>query len=234
MKAPAAIDAEFRLEVSDGAASSFRLEASFKLESGVLVFFGPSGAGKTLAVQALGGLIRPLDGRIEVRGRRLYSSADGLFVRSHRRRIGYVPQHDALFPFCKVFDNVAFGLPRAERRRDNPRLGDLLEELGIEHLSESTPSSLSGGERQRVALARALAVGPDLLLLDEPFASIDHRARKKLLDLLRRTLEHHQMPAVLVTHDIGEAEAIGDSVVRFQRGRTLGQVTAEGLELSQS
>jgi molybdate transport system ATP-binding protein len=165
--------------------------------------------------------VRPTAGSIRVGGEVLYDGAGGVEVPAHRRRIGYVPQHHSLFPFRDVAANVAFGLPRRERTRDNPRVEELLQELGIHQLAAAHPGSLSGGERQRVALARALAVRPRLLLLDEPFAAIDQQGRIELRRILRQTLENHDMPAVVVTHDPEEALTLGDHLVLFDRGRTV-------------
>ena len=116
-------------------------------------------------------------------------------------------------------ENVAFGLPR-ERRRDDPTVAALMEELELTHLAQARPASLSGGERQRVAVARALAVEPDLLLLDEPFASIDRAGRRRARAVVARVLEAHGTPAVLVTHDAAEALELGTRVVLYERGRT--------------
>ena len=201
-------------------AGSFRTEAELALDEGVLVLFGPSGSGKSTTLKALAGLLRPEQGSITVRGETYFDGARGIDVPAHRRRIGYVPQHHALFPFLDVAHNVAFGLPRAERTATNPRVLALLEELGIAHLAASRPAQLSGGERQRVSLARALAVNPALLVLDEPFSSIDQEGREALWRVVRETLERHRTPAVFVTHDPDEALALGDHLVRFERGRT--------------
>jgi ABC-type sulfate/molybdate transport systems ATPase subunit len=129
-----------------------------------------------------------------------------------------VPQQHALFPFLDVAGNVAFGLPRAERK--GTRVAALLAELGLADLAGAHPEELSGGERQRVALARALAVEPRLLLLDEPFASIDQEGRAALRRVVREVIDRRRIPAVLVTHDPGEAIALGDRMVRFERGKT--------------
>lgn len=215
-----ALHANFGLEVGRGD-GAFRLQAELRLERGVLVLFGPSGSGKSLSIQALAGLVKPSMGVVRVRGRTLQDTAAGTFVPAHRRRIGYVPQMHALFPFRDVVGNVMFGLPRRERRRDHPRVRELLAELKLEHLATARPADLSGGERQRVALARALAVEPALLLLDEPFASIDADGRTEVREVLRQTLARHDTPAVFVTHDREEARALADVVVPFERGRTL-------------
>ena len=197
----------------------FELHAKLSLDDGVLVLFGPSGSGKSLTLQCIVGVVRPKGGRIIVRDRVLFDADDGTWVPPHQRNIGYVPQHHSLFPFCNVRDNVAFGLPRAERARSTI-VEQLIEELGIAHLRKAMPASLSGGERQRVALARALAVRPKLLVLDEPFASIDVTGRGDLRTIVRETLQRHGMPALFVTHDPTEAREMGDWTVLFERGRT--------------
>jgi molybdate transport system ATP-binding protein len=221
VSAPApALEARIETEVGSGA-STFRLAVELRLERGVLVLFGPSAAGKTLTLHALAGLVPVHDGLVRVGGEALFDRARSVDVPAHRRRIGWVPQHHALFPFCDVEANVAFGLRRGARRRGSAAVRALLEELGIAHLARARPDSLSGGERQRVALARALAVGPRLLLLDEPFASIDRAGRAALWRSLGEVLARRATPAVLVTHDPEEALRVGDEVVRIAQGRSV-------------
>jgi molybdate transport system ATP-binding protein len=213
-----ALDARLSVVVG-GDDRAFALDVELALEAGVLVLFGPSGVGKTLTLQALAGLLPRVTGHLRVAGEVLLDSARRVAVPAEARRIGYVPQQQALFPFLDVAGNVAFGLPRAERR--GPRVGALLEELGLGKLGSARPGSLSGGERQRVALGRALAVEPRLLLLDEPFASIDEEGRATLQKLLRAVIDRRRMPAVLVTHDAREAALLGDRLARFERGKTV-------------
>jgi molybdate transport system ATP-binding protein len=210
-----ALEARFTLEVGGGA---FTLEVDVEHEEGTLVLYGPSGSGKTLTLRALAGLEKHVEGRIAIGGEVLLDGRAA--TPAHRRGIGYVPQHHAVFPFRDVAENVAFGLPRRERRRDHPRVTALLDELGIAHLAGARPDALSGGERQRVALARALAVQPRLLLLDEPFASIDRDGRRELRRLLRDLLAAHGTPAVFVTHHPGEATFLAHRVALYERGRT--------------
>ncbi len=221
MSAPAPAPAlEARLAIRVGGANGFHVETDLALERGVLVLFGPSGAGKSLTLQALAGLVQPQRGRVVVGGETLYDSERRIDVPTHRRRISYVPQHNSLFPFCSVARNVSFGLPRSERRDDDPRVRELLDELGIADLAHARPPSLSGGERQRVALARALAVRPRLILLDEPFSALDHQGRGALRSAVRATLDRHGIPAVFVTHDPEEAIALGDRLIRYDRGQS--------------
>ncbi len=216
---PPALSAQLTVIAGKGS-EAFTVTSELTLDRGLLVLFGPSGAGKSLTLQALAGLIPPARGRILVQGEVLYDAERRISVPAQHRRIGYVPQLHSLFPFLDVTENVAFGLPRRERRRDNPRVLSMLEELGLARLARARPTSLSGGERQRVALARALIVEPRLLLLDEPFASIDQEGRAALRAALRAAIDRRGMPAVLVTHDADEALSLGDRLVRFERGRS--------------
>ncbi len=221
MTGPRSPALEARLAVTvGGGGRAFSLDVELGLEAGVLVIFGPSGAGKTLTLQALAGLLPGVRGQVRVGGEVLLDSARGVAVPAHARRIGYVPQQQALFPFLDVAGNVAFGLPRSVRRSPGAGVGALLDELGLAGLAGARPGLLSGGERQRVALGRALAVEPRLLLLDEPFASIDDEGRAGLQMLLRAVIDRRGVPAVLVTHDPGEAVALGDWLVRVARGKT--------------
>jgi len=216
---PAGLTARFDARVTSGAAA-FSLSVELEHERGVLVLFGRSGTGKSLTLRALAGLITPTRGVITVGGRTLYDAEADIDVPPHTRKIGYVPQHQTLFPFLDVEENVAFGLPRAERHRGNSRVAGLLASLGLEKLARARPESLSGGERQRVAVARALAVEPSLLLLDEPLSAIDVEGKRELRATLRETIARVEIPTVLVTHDPADAVSLGDTLVRFERGRT--------------
>ena len=199
----------------------FTLDVAWTAQEGVVVLFGPSGAGKTLTLQCLAGLVTPDDGHVTVGGNVLFDAAGGVDVPPQRRRVGYVFQGYALFPHLSVEENVGFGLrdrPRAERTR---RARDVIERLGLGGLEGRTPSELSGGQRQRVALGRALAIDPALLLLDEPLSALDAPRRRALRDELRATLEDWGTAAVLVTHDITEAYRLGDRVVVYQAGQVI-------------
>ncbi len=220
MGEPLAIDARFEVSVGSGP-QRFTLRASMTLRGGVMVLFGRSGCGKSLTLQAVVGTVRPHNGFIRVCGQTMFD--EGTWLPPHRRNIGYVPQHHALFPFCSVRDNVTFGLPRARRRRSDAEVDTLLKQLSLYGIQHAMPSRLSGGERQRVALARALVVKPQLLVLDEPFASLDLPSRRRLQHVLRDTLKRYGTPALFVTHDPREAASLADVVLPFERGRSLPQ-----------
>jgi molybdate transport system ATP-binding protein len=199
----------------------FTLEVAWSAGDGVAVLFGPSGAGKTLTLQCLAGLIRPDAGRIVVDDRVLFDSAAGVDLPPQHRRVGYVFQGYALFPHLTVGQNVAFGLrdrPRAERQR---RAAEVMERLGLGGLEHRRPGELSGGQRQRVALGRALAIDPALLLLDEPLSALDAPLRRSLRDELRTILSGWGTAAVLVTHDFTEAYQLADRIVIYEGGRVI-------------
>jgi len=200
---------------------NFTLDIGWHGDESVVGLFGPSGAGKTLTLQCLAGLVRPDAGRIVVDGRVLFDAAAGTDVPPQRRRVGYVFQGYALFPHLTVAENVAFGLrdlPRSARRR---RAGEVIARLGLGGLERSRPHELSGGQRQRVALGRALAIEPALLLLDEPLSALDAPLRLALRDELRQTLMAWGTAAVVVTHDFTEAYRLADRIVVYESGRVV-------------
>ncbi|GJG85210.1 ABC transporter ATP-binding protein [Gemmatimonadetes bacterium T265] len=197
----------------------FALDVAFAVPDGVAALVGPSGAGKTLTLRAVAGLLRPDAGRVACRGRVLYDRAVGVDVPARARRVGYVFQQYALFPHLSVGENVAYGLggrPRAER---DARAAELLALVGLPNVERRRPRELSGGQQQRVALARALAPEPDLLLLDEPLAAVDAPLRVRLGDELLALHARTAVPMLLVTHDPAEARRIADVVVRLDGGR---------------
>jgi molybdate transport system ATP-binding protein len=192
--------------------------------------FGPSGTGKTLTVRAVAGLVRPSDGRIAASGEPLFDRALGLHVPPERRRVGYVPQHVALFPHLSALDNVAFGLrARGDGRGAREEAERWLDRLGVAHLGPRRPRELSGGEAQRVALARALAPSPRLLLLDEPFSSLDMATRREMRRVVRAVQEESAVPMLFVTHSPGEAIEMGHRLVRYGESGSLEEGPPEQL-----
>lgn len=209
------LDVRVRLD-----AGGFHLGVAFEAPAGITALFGPSGAGKTLTLRCVAGLMRPGEGRIVLGDRVLLDRASGVDLPSRRRRVGYLFQQYALFPHMDVAENVAFGVDgsREERQRAVERLLELVGLPGFEH---RRPRELSGGQQQRVALARALAPSPELLLLDEPFSALDGRTRRRLRGELLRIHEATGVPMVLVTHDLREVRELAGHVVLFDAGRVL-------------
>ncbi len=197
----------------------FKLDLSFKIGAEILVLFGASGAGKTMTLNCIAGLLAPDAGAIHFNGRALYDSAARVNLPARARRVGYVFQQYALFPHLTARENIAFGLRGAP---DAPaRVDEMLALVGLAALAARYPAQLSGGQQQRVALARALAPRPDLLLLDEPFSALDAPTREQLRRDLRALQKQFAIPTVFVTHDLGEAYFLADQLAVMERGEIL-------------
>ncbi len=205
-------------------------DVSVRVGDGELVaLLGPSGSGKTSLLRIIAGLEEPDRGTV------LFQGEDATRRDARERRVGFVFQHYALFRRMTVFENVAFGLrvkPRADRPSEEEvkrRVGELLKLVQLDWLGDRLPSELSGGQRQRVALARALAVEPKVLLLDEPFGSLDARVRLELRRWLRRLHDEIRLTSLFVTHDQEEALEVADRVVLLDRGKVVQDGTPEDL-----
>ena len=200
---------------------SFTLEPEFEVGREIAVLFGRSGAGKTLTLEAIAGLVAPDSGHIELNGHAAFDAASGVNLRPYERDVGYLVQNYALFPHLSVRDNIAYGisdLPAVERRR---RVAAFVSLLELDGLEERRPAQISGGQSQRVALARALVRRPRVLLLDEPFAALDAAMRTVLRRQLRHLVGDLGLSALLVTHDLSEAYAMADRIAVIDRGRVL-------------
>jgi molybdate transport system ATP-binding protein len=198
------------------------LEASISVaDNEVVVLLGPNGAGKTTLLRAMAGLV-PLDeGRVVVDGRTLEDVAARRRVPTEQRPIGFVFQDYLLFPHLSVLENVAFGL-RAQgvaRADARARAATWLERMSLSAYARARPGSLSGGQAQRIALARALAIGPKLLLLDEPLSALDAGARAEVRRVLKRHLASFDGARLVVTHDPLEAMVLADRLVVLEAGR---------------
>jgi molybdate transport system ATP-binding protein len=202
---------------------AFALDLAFAAEAGVTALFGPSGAGKTSVINAVAGLLKPREGRIVIEGRTVLDTREGVFVAPERRRVGTVFQDARLFPHMSVTDNLRFGWRRAARRMDEREVARVVAMLGLGPLLARSPKALSGGEKSRVALGRALLASPDLLLLDEPLASLDAARRAEILPYLER-LRETGLPMLHVSHSIDEVARLADRIVMLEGGR----VTAQG------
>jgi iron(III) transport system ATP-binding protein len=202
---------------SFGALQAVR-EVSLEIERGELMaVLGPSGCGKTTLLRTIAGFERPDAGSVVVGDEVVAGS--GRFVPPERRRIGMVFQDYALFPHLTVRANVAFGLAARPRDERDPVTLRTLELVGLQHKADRYPHELSGGERQRVALARAMAPGPALVLLDEPFSSLDASLRAGLRREVELILRDAEATALLVTHDQEEALSLADRLAVMREGR---------------
>ncbi|WP_088188523.1 ATP-binding cassette domain-containing protein [Desulfosporosinus sp. FKA] len=199
---------------------SFELEVDVSISNGILALVGHSGAGKTTILQCVAGLQTPSWGEIAISNKPVFSSELGTNVPIRKRRIGYLFQDYALFPHMTVEKNVLYGKPKKGSASEKVlTAGDVLEMLKIEHLRNRYPSQISGGEKQRVALARALMTEPELLLLDEPLSALDQNTRSTLQQELLKLQAQWKIPFVLVTHDLQEAEMLGDQIIKIDHGQ---------------
>ena len=213
------IDILHSLQTSSG---KLPMEVSIALPmSGILALTGPSGAGKTTLLRQIAGLVLPESGRISFSQAQWFDSTQKINVAPQDRNIGFVFQDYALFPHMTVIENLQYALPKG----DNPQIiTDLLEATDLTQLSKRKPAQLSGGQQQRVALARALVRKPKLLLLDEPFAALDHAMQYQLQDLVLKFHQLYQFSIILVSHDIGEIFRLARQVAVMENGK----ITAYG------
>lgn len=182
---------------------------------GITAIFGLSGAGKTSLINAIGGLTRPQQGRIVLNGRTLLDCEQGRYLPPEQRRIGYVFQDARLFPHYRVRGNLTYGMAETMRSQFDA----IVELLGIAPLLQRFPRTLSGGERQRVAIGRALLTAPELLLMDEPLASLDLPRKRELLPYLERLARDVRIPILYVSHSMDEILRLAQHVLLLDQGQ---------------
>jgi iron(III) transport system ATP-binding protein len=193
-------------------------KVSLNLESGEIgCLLGPSGCGKTTLLRAIAGFEPVSAGEILLHGQVISSTVQRTPPES--RRVGMVFQDFALFPHLSVQRNVSFGLQTMPRHERRMRTQEMLELVGLANHASVYPHQLSGGQQQRVALARALAPNPEILLLDEPFSSLDSELREQLAGEVRELLKNNEITAMLVTHDKKEAFTMGDRIAVIDKGK---------------
>ncbi len=189
----------------------FVLNSEFIVENQILCIMGESGSGKTSILNSIAGLLTPDKGEIILDDNILFS--DKINLKPQERNIGYVFQDYALFPNMSVKDNIFFMNP------DKNYTNSLIEKLGIEYLLGNFPNTLSGGEKQKVSIVRALANKPRLLLMDEPFSSIDEKFKNKFYEELIEIKKSLDIPIIMVTHNRHEAEILSDRLIFIDKGK---------------
>jgi molybdate transport system ATP-binding protein len=199
----------------------FVLAAEFLSEGRITALFGRSGAGKSTLVNLIAGLLRPDRGSIRLDGTVLFDDPAGIDVPAHRRRIGYVFQEGRLFPHLSVRGNLLYGQRFAARRNRWATLAEIVELLGLAALLDRRPASLSGGEKQRIAIGRALLSSPQLLLMDEPLASLDQERKGEIMPYIERLRDRMRMPIVYVSHAVDEVARLADTVVLLDAGKVV-------------
>ena len=210
------------LEISvEKALEYFNLEVGFRAGQGALGLLGASGAGKSMTLRMIAGIVAPDRGRIVLNGRVLYDSATGEKISAAERKIGMVFQDYALFPRMTVAENVGFGLSKLQECERKARVQRQLDRMHIAELADRYPAEISGGQRQRVAIARCMAIEPDALLFDEPFAALDPHLRRQTEEQLRATLAGYNGAVIFVTHDMEEAFRFCSDLLVLDSGKVI-------------
>lgn len=199
--------------------NGFRLEVEWAMENELAVLFGFSGAGKSMTLQLIAGLIQPDEGWIYSGDRTLFDSRSGINLAPQDRSIGYVFQNLALFPHMTVKGNVLYGTGGTKKKMKDEQVRKMMETFHLVGLESRYPSEISGGQQQRVALARALIRRPDLVLLDEPFSALDNPLRIEMQKFLKEVRREFNIPLLLVTHDLSEAFSLADKIIVYSQGR---------------
>ncbi len=199
--------------------NGFSLDVAFSVNQEILSILGPSGAGKTMTLLCIAGLVRPDEGVIKLNGRVLFDSENGVCLPAQVRKIGFVFQNYALFPHLTVAENVAYGIQSLSKQAIEDRVAQLLEIIHIPKLKHRYPRELSSGQQQRVALVRAIAPEPEVLLLDEPFSALDTPRRERLEYELLALQQFYKGDILFVTHDLAQGYKLGSRIAVYEAGR---------------
>ena len=194
---------------------SFNLDAGFKADSGMVVFFGRSGSGKSLTLQIIAGLQKADSGYIKIDDVVFFDASSGQNLTPQNRNISYMSQDYSLFPHLNVEQNIAYA------EKNSMQVREMMELFQLQGMEKKRISELSGGQKQRVALARALIRKPQLILLDEPLAALDNVTRLRLREELRSITEQFNVPVIFITHDPVEAFTMADTLVIFNNGKVI-------------
>lgn len=215
------IEAAFQVRFTDSTQQGFSLDLKLSLPAkGITAVFGHSGSGKTTLLRCMAGLEN--DANFKMRVNDIVWQDEQLTLPCHKRNVAYVFQENGLLPHLTVLANLNYALAR-ERNRALPSINDIAQQMGIDKLLSHMPQQLSGGERQRVAIARALLTQPDLLLMDEPLASLDTASKQAILPLIEELKQHQQVAIIYVSHDLNEVARLADHVVVLSQGKLVMQ-----------
>lgn len=207
----------------------FTLVAKIQTNGGITAFFGRSGSGKTSLIDLISGLDTPDSGTITIGNQVLFDAERRINVAPENRKIGYVFQDGRLFPHLNVKSNLLYARRFIKTALDTEMFETIINLLGLEHLLDRRPSTLSGGEKQRVAIGRALLAEPQLLLMDEPLASLDSARKAEILPFIENLRDHLKMPILYVSHAMDEVIRLADTMVLLDHGTVIAQGQVEDL-----
>jgi len=215
----------------------FTLDLSFSVRPGeILILMGANGSGKSTTLNLLAGLLQPDSGCIRLGDVTLCEPTADTNVPVEERRIGYVFQNSAVFPHMTVEDNIAFGLraQRLPRAEIADRVSQMIDLMHLADLASVRAGNLSGGQKQRVALGRAIAIRPSLLMMDEPFTSLDAESTRSVRELTRTVVNKFKIPCIIVSHHIADSQDIGDRVLLLQSGKAVWEGSPRDIPDSES
>ncbi len=211
------IELQISHQLSERGGRGFSLNVDLQLPGkGITAVFGESGSGKTTLLRCLAGLESDATAEIRIKGIPWQSAA--ATVPTHKRRVAYVFQESSLFPHLSVEKNILYGTHRSPSPINNGNYRQIIDLMGLGNLLEQYPDQLSGGERQRVAIARALVIEPELLLMDEPLASLDVKRKHEILPYLESVHDSLDVPIIYVTHSVDEVARLADHLVVLEEG----------------
>ena len=205
----------------------FDLNIHIEADNTVIGLFGPSGAGKSMTLKCIAGIENPDRGVIRLDDRILFDSEQKIDLPPQKRKVGYLFQDYALFPNMTVRGNVTAGMHALKKQERKAKADELMERFRISHLADVRPDRLSGGERQRTALARIFASDPELLLLDEPFSSLDTMLKFELIPFVKETVQSYAKTCLMVSHDVNEICAVCADVSTISAGTNTPPLDAE-------
>ncbi|MGD0282067.1 MAG: ATP-binding cassette domain-containing protein [Dissulfurispiraceae bacterium] len=209
--------------------NGFDLDIKWDIDNELAVLFGSSGMGKSMTLQLIAGLMKPDNGRVSLDDKVYYDSSMRTDIPPQDRPFGYVFQTLALFPHMTVIGNILYGAPLAPEHEKMERAMEMISAFKLAGLEGRYPDEISGGQKQRVAVARALIRWPSVLLLDEPFSSLDRPLRIEMRRFLIEVKKEFNIPVIMVTHDFDEASAIANKVIIYEHGRIAQTGTPDGI-----
>ena len=205
----------------------FGINVDLSCEVRAMAMFGPSGSGKTTILSTIAGIFVPDNGCVAIDRQVLFDSGKKIWLPPERRSVGVAPQHSLLFEHMKVRENLMYGMPhRRKWKRKSPlvckqeiKFDSVVDILELELLLDRYPETLSGGERRRVAVGRAMLSQPRLLILDEPLSALDQALKQRILEYLKKVIDHWHVPTIIITHSKTVVHELADNVVIIDNGQ---------------